>query len=429
MPRSIRKNSSRAPRRLRLWQIAGIVLLLGALGILAWGYWPVLTGESDEDARDVGAELPAAKAAVEVLVLERQEFPLRAEAPGHLAAWRRAAISTEASGIVLERPIEEGQRVRQGDLLLQIDDREQQIRLKEAEAAYLQALADYAVKRGQTDILPEADTTALAAARERLQYAESAAQQGTLSEAELQRARRNFEGERLLSGVQRDEVIAVYNNLTQSEQLLERARLELSRTRLLAPFSGRVADLDVEAGQHVGTGTPVLALLEDDRMKVSVNVLEADLVRVDVGATANVTVPNFGDQVFAGRVYSINPSVDPDRGFGRVTIALANPDGQLLAGLHADVGLEVGRLQDRLVVPARALLVRQGRDLVFKVSEGRAVWTYVLVEARSGFFAAVSAGGGVSSIAQGDSVLVAGHEALAHDVPIEITSVRELGLR
>ncbi len=105
--------------------------------------------------------------------------------------------------------------------------------------------------------------------------------------------------------------------------------------------------------------------------------------------------------------------MDAERGTGRVTVAIPNPDNQLLAGLYATVRLETHRLPDRLVVPTDAVLVRQGRDLVFVVRDGRAQWTYVEVGTRSGNFVEITDG-----LQPGDIVAVDGHFALAHDAPV-----------
>lgn len=409
--------------------MVGVVLALAIVGLVLYGVWPYITGEITEDEREVPEEPEAARAPVEVMVIERVEFPLRAEATGHLAPWRRAEISAETSGLILERPIEEGQRVRAGEVLLRLDDRQQRIALAEANAALLQAMSDYAVKLDDTGELSEADTTALTEARKQLRAAQSAFEAGNLTDSELAEVRRRFEAMDVLAGNRREAVLAVATNLTQSEQQVERARLELERTRVVAPFTGRVADLLVEEGQHVGTGTKLLTLLDDNRMKVAVDVLEADLVNINTGATVNVVVPSYSEEVFRGRVHAVNPSVNKDTGSGRVTVALQNPGGRLVSGLYADVALEKQRLQDRMVVPANAVIVRQGRDVVFLIKNGRSYWMYVNIGERSGNFAEIIGGDPPSVVEPGDSIVVVGNYALAHDVPVQTTEVLELGLQ
>jgi len=163
-------------------------------------------------------------------------------------------------------------------------------------------------------------------------------------------------------------------------------------------------------------------------MKVEVDVLASDVVRVQEGATAQVHVPALGPEtdstaLFEGTVWAVNPRVSPESGTGRVTVTVPNSGGRLVSGLHANVWLETRRLSDRLVVPEDAVLVRQGRDLVFVIEESRAQWTYVNLGARSGDFVAITDG-----VAPGDTVAVDGHFALAYDAPVDVEAVRELGL-
>ncbi len=420
---------SRSSRRIRSWQVFGLILALATAGLVLYGVWPAITGEDAEEDREVPEEPEAARAPVEVMVIERGEFPLRAEATGHLAPWRKTEISAEIGGLILERPIEEGQRVQAGQVLMRLDDRELLIRLREAEGALLRAMADYSARLSSAGELTETDTTKLAEARVQLKTAEEAFAAGNLLQTELDDARRRFEAMNLLVGNQREAVAAVYTDLTQREQQVELARLQLERTRVVAPFNGRIADLEVEAGQNIGAGTTLLTLISDSRMKVEVDVLEGDLVHIRKGASANVNVPSYSDEVFQGYVHSVNPSVDTKTGAGRVTVALQNPGGRLVSGLYADVALEKNRLQDRMVVPSDAVVVRQGRDVVFLVIEGRSYWMYVITGERSGDFTEIISGDPPAVVEPGDSLVVLGNYALAHDVPVEVTAVVELGLK
>lgn len=96
---------------------------------------------------------------------------------------------------------------------------------------------------------------------------------------------------------------------------------------------------------------------------------------------------------------------------------------RLVSGLYAEVRLETERLQDRLVVPDDAVLVRQGRDLGFVIENGRAQWSYVELGARSGERVEITDG-----VAPRDTIAVDGHFALAHDASVRIGDLREFGL-
>jgi HlyD family secretion protein len=405
-------------RSLRAWHVAAGVLLVAVGGLILYGFWPRLTGQATaDDDRPEAEEVSDSKAQVDVVRVERIDFPVRTEATGHLRPWQRTTVSAERGGVIRERAVEEGDRVQTGALLARIDDRDERIELAEAEAELMQARAEYAVNTRDAGIRQVADTSQVADLRAALREAELAFDAGTATREEVQAVRRELELAQIRAGLDRQAVQAATYGLTQAEQRVERARLNLERTRITAPFSGRVANLEVEVGQRVAAGEVVTHVLSDRRMKVTVNVLEDDLVRIREGATAQVQIPALADHedggTVAGTVHAINPQVDAERGTGRVTVAIPNPDNQLLAGLYATVRLETHRLPDRLVVPTDAVLVRQGRDLVFVVRDGRAQWTYVEVGTRSGNFVEITDG-----LQPGDIVAVDGHFALAHDAPV-----------
>jgi len=93
-----------------------------------------------------------------------------------------------------------------------------------------------------------------------------------------------------------------------------------------------------------------------------------------------------------------------------------------VSGLYAEARLETRRLSDR-VVPEDAILVRQERDLVFIVENGRAQWSYVTLGARLVDYVEITDGA-----QPGDTIAVDGHFALAHDAPVTIGDVRETRL-
>lgn len=406
-------------RGIKAWQVAGIILALAVVGLTGYALWPALAGVEDEEENRPTAERTTSNAVVDVMVVQPTDFVLRAEATGHLAPWRKAEISSQATGIVTSRPFEQGQFVSAGDMLLQLEDQEQLISVAEAETALLNAQIEYAARlAGSQSTSPDAER--LQQAEAAYEQAQKAYREGALTLEEYRQARRTYEVAVLRSGARRAEVEAVVTGLAQAEQRLERAQLLASRMRVEAPISGRVADLKTEVGQRVTMGAPVLTLLDDTRMKVEVNVLEGDLIGLAPGATARVRIPAVGDTTVTGRIHSINPVVDPSTGTGTVTVAIENRERTFIAGVFAYVDLETDRLSGRLVVPTEAVLVRQGRDLVFVIDGGRAQWTYVTTGRRSGDFVEI-----VEPLVPGDSVAVTGHHSLSHDARIAVGNVVE----
>jgi HlyD family secretion protein len=390
---------------------AAAVALAFAAG---WGIRASEPAAADRPHRaEGGARAPTVE--VEAARVRRMDLSLQAEATGYLQAWRRVEVRAEIAGRVIRRAVFEGAPVNAGSLLVELDDRDRVIDLKDAEAAWLKTQAGYAVDfaaSGEEGKEPGSQPSAAASATPAAD-AERLRREGLISAQRFEELRRSDESARLLSGSRRSEVRAAQNGLVQAEQQVERCRIALARTRIAAPFAGRVADLNVELGQQITPGESLLTLLEDDRLKVDVDVLEADLVWLRPGAPAEVHVPSLGDLTLRGAIATITPRVKTETGTGRVTIAIANPEHRLVAGLFATVRLETRKLPGRLVVPARAVLIRQGRELVFRVDHGKALWTYVKLGARSGDSVAIAEG-----LKEGDVVAVGGHFALAHETPV-----------
>jgi len=376
-----------------MWHVAGVLLATAVLGLGIYGLWPVLTGQAGEDAAREDVEAPSSTAEVDAIVAERTEFPIRTQASGHLVPWQRARLHAESSGQVVNRPVREGDRVTKGAVLAAFENRQERIALEEARAELLKARAEYRAKYGA-----DSTTSTQVASADSVADATRRATQAAAS------------------------------GLTAARQAVEKAKLNLGRTRITAPFAGRVANLKIEEGQYVAQGREVATVLQDRRMKVEVEVIEEDLVALEAGATAQVHVPAIdaeGDSLawVEGTVWAVNPQVETKSGTGTVTVSIPNPEGRLVSGLYAEVRLETRRLSDRLVVPEDAILVRQGRDLVFIVEDGRAQWSYVDVGARSGEYVEITKGAQA-----GDTIAVGGHFALAHDAPVRIGEVRSIGL-
>jgi len=398
---------------MRRWSLSALGVALVGAGGFVWVSWRPSEASVPPVRKTVAVTEPAATR-VQAARVRLADLPLRAQATGYLEPWRKVTIQAEMTGRVLNRAVEEGGCVAAGSLLVLLDDREQRIAMEEAQAEWLKNQAAYAVDyQGQP--APKVQSLAPAAGSDdEIRRLERLAAEGLLPRRDLDEARRRFETDRLLSGARQGDVRAATSGLAQSEQRLERGRLAIERTRIAAPFSGCVADLAVEAGQQIGPGQDLMTLLQDDRLKVDVDVLEADIVRVQRGAPARVRIPSAGGLVLDGSVYTVNPRIDPKTGTGRVTVAIANPRHLLLTGLFANVELETARLRNRLVVPASALLVRQGRDLVFRIEQGKAFWTYVQAGAKSGDLVEI-----VDGLSAGDLVAAGGHFALAHETAVE----------
>ena len=128
------------------------------------------------------------------------------------------------------------------------------------------------------------------------------------------------------------------------------------------------------------------------------------------------------DTRYRGTIEAVLPVVDTATRAGRVLVRVRTADGRLRPGMYADVQLEASRLVGRVLVPAGAVIERDGRTLVFRARAGRADWVYVPVGRSNGVETEILADSvsGRPNVGPGDTVLVGGHLTLTHDAPIRV---------
>lgn len=391
----------------RHWVSLAVVLLAVALlgGVLLRlqgndeeaGGDPATAADSVE--REIQSEAASSAFSTEVAVpvraarVRRDTFTLWVEAEGTAEARRRATLRAEVGGPVRRVPVEEGDRVREGQLVARIDSSSYLLDVESAEAEHEKARAEY-----RTMTL--------------------GAEGMELDEAEREERRRQA---RIRSG------------LTQAEVNLEKARHELDKTRIRAPFSGRVANLTASEGARLDPQDSAATILDLSQVDVDVDVLETRITHLEEGRRARVRFTALPDETFPGRVVSINPLVDPESETVRVTVRLENPEARVLPGMHASVEAAGRRYADRVFVPRDAIVERDRRDVVFTFAPtdsaagtGRAQWKYVTTGLENEQFVEIVPDEETEMPEPGELVLVEGHTTLTHDARVRVEGWSEL---
>jgi RND family efflux transporter MFP subunit len=355
---------------------------------------------------------------VKVSPVKRGDLVIRLKSPGEAVTEKMIAMKTEVSGTIKHLNVKEGQHVRAGEVLVEIDDEEYRLKWERAEALRLKYLSDLLLDKQFAEPDKELD----AQAKERIRQAEqdfskagSLLGQGMISREDFEKAKRTYETVLIESGIKKDEVMAASKGLTQAEIDTKIAQMELEKTKIRASFGGIITDIKVSPQETVSIGRELFTLVNITQLRVQAKVLESEVGKMKVSHEAALRFSAYPEKVFKGHVEAISPVINPEDRTCTVHILVDNPEEEVKPGMHAEVEIAADIYQDRLLVPQEAVLVRGGRKLVFVVEEDLAKWRYIEVGLENEDYVEV-----LDGVKEGEPVIVEGHFTLAHDAKVQV---------
>ncbi len=380
------------------------------------------TGESTEETAESKAqETPIA---VKVAKAHRGELVITLKSPGEAVTNRMITVKSEVEGVIKNIFVEEGQHVKEGDLLIELDDRKYRLELEQVQADRLSRLSELLLEEqfaGAEEGIGESEALKIQAAKQEYEKTQELFRKGMISESEYEKIYRKYELALIESGERKQEVRSASKGLTQAEIAVKKAQMNLEKTKIKASFSGIVADVQVSPREHITVGRDLFMLVNISRIQVHAKVLESEIGKMKVGREVNLRFSAYPDKIFKGNVKSISPVVNPEDKTCKVIIDMANPEEEIKPGMHAEVEIAAEIHRDKLLIPQNAVLVRGGRKLAFVVEGDLAKWRYIQVGLENDDYAEVlpseREGEGVK---EGETVIVDGHFTLAHDARVRI---------
>ncbi|WP_216935579.1 efflux RND transporter periplasmic adaptor subunit [Acinetobacter sp. BY484] len=292
-------------------------------------------------------------------------------ATGRVTTVARTQIGSEISGVVLERRVKEGDKVKPGDLLVVLKSEELLAQVRQAELA----LTDLAkVKRPQAEAelasaKAQLDQASREAARRR------AAGVGILSAEEIEQAveservaRNNFEtarlkAEALASGQVEEDTL---------RQQLAVAQAQLAKAKIRSTVAGTVLTLDVEPGDLVQPGQTLFTVAVSGNTEIRVPLDERNLPQLALQQPATVIADAYPDQAFPARINFIAPSIDPQRGTVEVRLIVDPVPDFLRQDMTVSVNVETARRERALAIPNDALSSIKGdKAVVIMIRDGK----------------------------------------------------------
>jgi HlyD family secretion protein len=295
---------------------------------------------------------------VQLAKVRVEDVTSRVKAPGKIEPKTQVKISADVPGKVVHLAVEEGDRVRRGQLLLQLDDTQYRATWNQTRATLASARARLADARASLKV-----------AEDNYVRQRSLFEQKLLSQAEWDRATAAVESARSASATAQEEV-------ARAEAAMAGSVDNLNKCRFVAPFDGVVSALDVEQGEIVITGTmnnpgtQIMVVSDLSRMLVRADVDEADIVDIHLGQKAKITVDALPDTSFPGTVTEIGNTAKRTITGGsegqtnfEVKVVFDQDVPQVRPGMTADVEIETGTREKTLGVPIQAVVVRTQREL------------------------------------------------------------------
>lgn len=341
------------PRRRRGWIVVAALLgllLLGAGWYRNGGAEALAAMRAERAGEAAQADAQAADATpaadpdrvvqvMQVLPSELTEVtPLRlretVKATGSLSPSRLAEISAEVSARVTEVLVRPGDRVKQGDLLVQLD---------------VESLAN---QLDQQKATAEATRAQLRLARTQLERTRSLLGRGLTPESELDSGQANV-----------DQLAA---SLAAQEKAVANAEENLKHARITAPFTGVISARSVDPGAYVATGSSLLTLVDLSTLEYEAAVPVRYATQLAPGQTVELSVEGYAGQDFAGAVDRISPVAIEGTRVLPVYVLIANPFDLLRGGMFASGRIVLDQKEDALGIPADALRQDDAGSFVLK---------------------------------------------------------------
>ena len=260
---------------------------------------------------------------VTTVVTAESEWPATLTAIGSIEAVQGVTVSADLSGVVRQISFESGHRVARGQTLVRLDTSQEQ-----AQLAHANATADLA--------------------RLNLDRAQKLVERGVIAQSEFDR----------LQAEQRQAVASV-----------QAIQATIGRKTIRAPFSGVLGIRQVDLGQHLNEGDPIVPLQTLDPVYAKFSLPQGDVNALKAGATVRVTSSDTPGRESVGRITAVNSEIDPATRNVAVQATLRNTGGVLRPGMFVDVSIDLGTVSRAISLPASAIVYAPYGNSVYVVED------------------------------------------------------------
>jgi HlyD family secretion protein len=288
---------------------------------------------------------------VDLTSVETGQVAERLVLTGALRAKETVNVTPQSTGRLEKTYFQVGDRVRQGDLVAELEDSELQQRVRRAEAAIAVSAANVTQRKAELDNI-----------KANLGRAEQLFKEQLLSPQE-------YEQQRTGLATMDAQVALAEAQQQQAEAELAELKIQLAQTKVYAPLSGDVSVRYVDEGSLVSPSTPLIQIVNLTTLVTIGNVPERSVGRLRIGTPAEVRVDAIPDKVFRGVVARIAPVLDAATRSASIQIDILNPERVLRAEMFVRIDLDLGTMRDANLISRDALIYRGTEAGVFLLDE------------------------------------------------------------
>ncbi|MCP4339593.1 MAG: efflux RND transporter periplasmic adaptor subunit [Desulfobulbaceae bacterium] len=348
------------PRFVLLAMIVLILILFGAI-----------KDKSKLIAANKAAEVSQEKPPVNVVTVALSPTTItdRIDLPGYIEPWTRLKLMAKLKGSITEVLVNEGDRIKKGDILARIEDDDFRIAVERAEATYNLTKAEYNRDKSIYD-------------------------KGVIPTAALDTNR---------------------TNMQKAKADYENAKLLLSRTTITSPMDGIIRRMDAKVGLQLSVGDPIAEILEIDRMKGVIGIPESDVTAVRKLENVDLTVQALDDRIITGKKHFLSPSPESAARLYNLELEIDNSDSEVLDGMFVRADIVKKQIDNTLTVPFYSVISRNDEHYVFIEEEGVARKRKVSLGIMEKWMVQITAG-----LTPGDKLLIEGHRDVENKQKIKI---------
>lgn len=301
---------------------------------------------------------------VSVAPARRDPFPILYRTSGTVRGRNTATLTSKTVGYIRAVNVRSGDAVTAGQALAELEANDSRAGVLGARAALAAALASKVESQAGVEVAASALKLATTT-RDRMK---SLLEQQAVPQQEFDDADARYQAALAQERMARARLEAVSSNVEQARAAVSENQTMLGYSRILAPFSGRVLERQIDPGALAGPGTPLFVVVDEGALRVETAVEESRVPGLAVGDEVAVELEGL-KQPLAGKVSEIVPSVDVASRAFAVKVDLPPVAGTLRPGSFARVAFRVGS-EPRLVVPTSAITEFGALDRVFVVERG-----------------------------------------------------------